>query len=181
MDRMQNGMNKNRNGIILSVIIILLLVVIAALGVRVLLPSGGEEPGTGTENNGMAYEANIVVDDADALQDAVNRLYEKAKEGQMALEMQTVANSEDGTNFTCYLANAAKNNYDMFMVLYLDDTQQEIYRTGLIPIGARMETFVLEETLEPGSHEATLVFNQVEDDRETIHAQVNVGLTLVVK
>lgn len=172
---------RKRNVIILAVIIILMAAVIAVLGIMLLRSPKQETAEAGERTGGMAYEANVITDDADALQDAVNRLIEKAKEGQMSLEMQTVASSEDGRNFTCHLANSVKNNYDMFMVIYLDATQQEIYRTGLIPIGARIEEFTLEEVLEPGTYEATIVYNQVEEDRETIHAQVNVGLTLIVK
>lgn len=99
----------------------------------------------------------------------------------MALKMQTQAVSSDGKLFDCYLGNSTSNRYDMFLVLYLDETQEEIYRTGLIPIGAHIEQFELEEALPSGTYEATLVFNQVEEDQETIHAQVNVGLVLVVK
>ena len=95
----------------------------------------------------FSYEANVVVDDAESLQDAVNQLIEKAKEGQMALEMKTEAHSEDGKTFTCFLANSLSNNYDMFMVFYRDDTQEEIYRTGLIPVGARIEEFTLEDAV----------------------------------
>lgn len=172
---------RKRNGIIIAVIVMLMAVIIVVLGIMLLRSSGRETTEDGERTGGMAYEANVITDDAEALQDAVNRLIEKAKEGQMSLEMQTIASSEDGIHFTCHLANSVKNNYDMFMVLYLDDTQQEIYRTGLIPIGARIEEFSLQEALEPGTYEATIVYNQVEEDRETIHAQVNVGLTLNVR
>lgn len=169
--------NKQKKVIILFIVIILLIGIIAALLIILLSPKEGEESSEGI----LTYEANVVVDDADALQDAVNELFQKAKEGQMALEMQTEAHSEDGRTFTCHLANSNMNNYDMFMVFYRDDTQEEIYRTGLIPIGARIEEFTLEEPLESGIHEITIVYNQVKEDRESIHAQVNVGLTLVVK
>lgn len=129
----------------------------------------------------MTYQANVIVDDPESLQDAIDAMIEKAQEGQMALEMKSEAISLDGKNFSCYLANSSSNNYDMFMVLYRDDTQEEIYRTSLIPIGARIEEFTLEDALETGSYEITIVYNQVEEDLKTIHAQVNVGLTLVVK
>ena len=123
----------------------------------------------------------MITEDEDALQDAVDALYKQAKEGQMVLQMQTQASSVDGLNFTCSLANAKENRYDMFMVLYLDETQEEIYRSGLIPLGGKIVEFTTTKQLEPGNYEATLVFNQVEEDRETIHAQVNVGLQLIVK
>ena len=172
---------RKRNLIILSVVLILLITAAALWGVLVLHTPQREDTENKPGSGAMAYEANVVTDDVDGLQNAVDQLIEKAREGQMSLQMQTVASSEDGRNFSCHLANSAKNNYDMFMVFYLDDTQQEICRTGLIPVGGRIEKFALEEALEPGTYEATIVYNQVEEDRETIHAQVNVGLLLVVK
>ena len=39
----------------------------------------------------------------------------------------------------------------------------------------------LEKVLEKGIHEITIVYNQIEEDLETVHAQVNVGLQLVVQ
>lgn len=130
----------------------------------------------------LEYEGNVITDDAKSLQDAVNELNRKAKEGQMNLQMKTEAISQDGKTFSCYIANSTKNSYDMYIVLYLDDTQTEIYRSGLIPLGGRIETFTLEQTtLEPGEYEATLVYNQIEADRQTQHAHVNVGLTLIVQ
>lgn len=182
-DRKESQVQKRKIIIILSVIIILLAAsMVVLVGMSLRSPKETiENIETEKQSNAMAYEANVVVGDKDSLQDAVDRLIEKAKEGQMSLEMKTEAYSDDGKRFTCHLANSIQNNYDMFMVLYLDNTQQEIYRTGLIPIGSRIEEFTLKEALEPGRYEATLVYNQVEEDRETIHAQVNVGLVLVVK
>lgn len=175
MEKEKNS--QKRNFIILLLIFLLLIAIITVLLALLLMPKEQES----ASSKQFSYEANVVVDDAESLQDAVNQLIEKAKEGQMALEMKTEAHSEDGKTFTCFLANSLSNNYDMFMVFYRDDTQEEIYRTGLIPVGARIEEFTLEDALAPGTYDITVVYNQVESDRETIHAQVNVGLILVVK
>ncbi|MBD5545539.1 MAG: hypothetical protein HDR01_15170 [Lachnospiraceae bacterium] len=176
----ESGKEQKNVKVLLCVAVFMLLCAALALLVCFLLFSGKESPEE-EEGNGLEYEANVVLDDQDELQKAVDALYEKAAEGQMALEMQTQANSKDGSQFTCYLANAKKNTYDMYMVLYLDDTQEEIYRSGLIPIGGRLEKFTISQTLESGSYEATLVYNQVEEDRQTVHSQVNVGLNLIVE
>lgn len=175
---LENEKNRQKKkSIIFFIIIVLLLGIIAIFAIGTMLSKEDKE----TTSGAMKYETNVVVDDAKALQDAVDELFEKTKEGQMSLEMQTEANSKDGKKFTCYLANSNMNSYDMFMVFYRDDTQEEIYRTGLIQPGARIEEFTLDKQLEPGNYDVTIVYNQVEEDMQTIHAQVNVGLTLVVK
>jgi hypothetical protein len=68
----------------------------------------------------------------------------------------------------------------MFMTLYLDDTGEEIYKSGLIPLGMEINTFQTNRKLDPGTYEATLVYTQVNDDKATVHATVNLGLTLNV-
>lgn len=183
---MEQGSRKEKGGkkglILLAAIIILLLAAVIVLLVVVFLQ---REPGQPQEvpaaGDALTYDASVVLDDPETLQKLVDEMVRKAEEGTMTLEMQVDAVSSDGTTFSCYLANAAENSYDMFMTLYLDETQEEIYRTGLIPLGGRIESFTLAEALEKGNHSCTLVFNQVEKDLETIHAQVNVGLNLIVR
>lgn len=178
---MQQANEKKRSKKLMLCIFLIVVLCIAIGGGMFYLISTGRLSLKNSGKDGLAYEANVITEDEDALQDAVDALYKQAKEGQMVLQMQTQASSVDGLNFTCSLANAKENRYDMFMVLYLDETQEEIYRSGLIPLGGKIVEFTTTKQLEPGNYEATLVFNQVEEDRETIHAQVNVGLQLIVK
>jgi hypothetical protein len=98
----------------------------------------------------------------------------------MALEMQVTAHSSDGQKFICNLSNSARNKYDMYMVIYLDETGEELYRSGLIPTGKKIDSFSINRALDKGVHECTLVYTQVEDDHETTHASVNVALNLSV-
>lgn len=177
----ENTKSRNKGmAILIAIIVVMLIAVILLVALLLKKPEPEVMVESGTTSGKLVYETQIVTEDPETLQAAVDAMVQKAKEGQMNLQMQTQAFSKDGKTFTCYLANSLKNNYDMFMVFYLDETQEEIYRTGLIPLGARIEQFTLEEALPKGSHEITIVFNQVEADMETIHAQVNVGLTLVV-
>lgn len=189
---MDKEKNKNKSlWIILAIVVVLLLAVVAVL-VAILFNKNANSGNSGISEQGavvnslganggvLAYETNAVATDAETLQDMFDKMVEEAKEGTMALEMQTEANSVNGTDFTCYIANAYNNKYDMFVIIYDDDTQQELYRSGLIPLGSRIESFTSSVKLEPGTHVATIVYNQVEDDHATIHAQVNIGLNLIV-
>ncbi len=183
MTQEKQGSGKMTKASLIAVILILLAAIITLL-ILILLKrdSGQSQPPAAPAANGgiLTYDSTVVLDDPETLQKLVDEMVRKAEEGTMTLEMQVDAVSGDGITFSCYLANALENNYDMFLTLYLDETQEEIYRTGLIPLGGRIETFSLEKALEKGSHSCTLVFNQVEEDLQTIHAQVNVGLNLIV-
>lgn len=166
---------KKEYSIILALSLVVLVLVVA--GAAILWPR--EEAQTAT-SNGTQYDANVILEDPETLQDMVDKMLAKASEGQMALEMQVTAYSQDGTNFTCYLANALENNYDMYMILTLDEGQEELCRTGLIPVGGHLENLTLQKELSSGTYTCTLSFVQVEEDGETVHAEVNVGFELIV-
>ena len=166
---------------ILTAVIIMLLIGVTFLLFFLLKKKDDETIASADKKQVYGYESSVITDDPETLQQKVNEMYAKAAEGQMGLEFKNEAFSEDGSTFSCYLANSDANSYDMLMIIYIDDTQEEIARTGLIPIGARREEFTTTKTLEKGDYEATIVFNLVEDDHETIHSHVNVAYTLHVK
>jgi len=177
----------NRLAIILASVVGILLIATIVVLVIVLTKTRYQNVtdtsnGNGqTQSNVIGYEANVVTTDEETLQKLVDEMVSKAAEGTMALEMKTEAVSSDGTNFDCYIANSVSNNYDMFVVIYLDETQEELYRSGLIPLGSRIEKFTSSVKLSPGTYVGTIVYNQVEDDQATIHSQVNIGLQLIVQ
>jgi hypothetical protein len=166
-------------------VIILLLAVIGVLVWMVLHPKQEavveQQPVTESASGSdeIAYDTGVVAVDDDSLQKAVDEMM--AKQGSMALEMKVNAYSNDGSNYQCSIANSPRNSYDMYMILYLDETQEEIYRSGLIPVGKKLDHFTTSKLLESGSHDCTLTYVQVEDDHKTTHATLSVGLTLNVE
>ena len=163
---------------LLGVIVILLVVVILVMTRReseTVNVADGAVPKIGYA------EGVTVVDDPDALQKAVDEMYAKAAEGTMALEYQNEANSEDGKNFSCYIANAAANSYDMYIDIYADQAlTDEIYLSGLVRPGSAFREITLEDTLDPGTHRVYVAFTQVEEDLATIHGQVMVTMDFIV-
>lgn len=129
----------------------------------------------------LDYDTGAVAIDEDSLQKAVDEMYEKTQNGYMTLDFQNSAISDDGINFVCHIGNDPKNTADMFVNIYKDNTlSEQLYLSGLIPPGKGLESFTSEQKLETGTYDAVLVFTQVEDDHETLKAQVSVALTLVV-
>ncbi len=104
----------------------------------------------------------------------------KVDSGSIALELQVVASSFDGENFNCYIANAVENEYDVYIVL-VDENNEEIYQSGLIPVGARLETFQTSKALTEGDHDCTVVYHQIGEDHVTEIGTVAAGITLSVQ
>ena len=137
------------------------------------------------ENSGLkigyATEGVTATEDQNSLQAAVDDMMKKAEDGKMALEFQNTAYSDDGVNFSLYLANSEKNSYDMFIAIYADeDFTDQLFLSQLLRPGTAFRTLTLDHALEPGTHTVYVVHTQVEEDLNTIHAQVIITMEFVV-
>lgn len=127
-------------------------------------------------------EGVTVVEDPNALQKAVDEMYEKAAQPGIGLEYKNDAFSSDGTNFECYIANAASNQYDMYIQIFADDAlTDELYLSQLLRPGTAFDKLELNHSLENGDNRVYVAFTQIEEDLETIHAQTMVTMDFHVK
>jgi hypothetical protein len=172
----------------LVLFLVLILVIVALVGTVLYLLLGKGKGGSSenpteatTESRVLGYESGVVTS-GDSLQSKVDEMYSKAAEGYAGLEYQNTMTSNDGEHFTCYIANSLTNRYDMFVAIYVgDDLTNELYLSGLIPIGSAMENFTAEKKLASGTYNGTIVMTQVESDNATMHAQVSYAVTITVK
>ena len=179
---------KQSNNKLLIVIIILLLVVIIAGGIiAFLLISKDGNDNSSSElikvNDDATVEilgndSFLILDEDDAIPDK-DELQKKIDDGRMNLKFSNEIIVENGKDGICDISNTNNNTRDMYVSIWLYDTQEEIYRSGLIPVGAKIEQLQLNRELEPGSYTGIMVYNQLEYDK--IVAQVNVEVTLNVK
>jgi hypothetical protein len=157
------------------------------LAALMLLTSGCKrtEPAPATSGNrnslivGYAEEGVTVVDDEDALQKAVDDMYESAKQQGMTLSYQNDAYSTDGVTFDCYIANHPSNAYDMFVAIYGDENYtDELYLSKLLRPGTAFDYIQLERKLDPGDYTVHLAYTQVEtvDGVQSIHDQQLVSM-----
>lgn len=166
----------------LLAVVVLLLGVILVVVLR--LGNGAEDEATVTDSAApqLGYAEGVtVVEDPDALQKAVDEMYMKAAEGEIALEYKNDATSEDGTTFSCYIANSVSNSYDMYIQIFADaELTDELYLSGLLRPGTAFDTITLNHALDPGSNTVYVAFTQVEKDLASIHAQVFVTMNFNV-
>lgn len=121
----------------------------------------------GVPRVGYAAEAKVMLDQ-DTLQAAVDEALKNAENGNVALEYQNEAFSSDGKTFSCYIANAAENLYDMFLTIYADSAlTDQIYLSGLVPPGSGFEEITLDHALDAGDHTVYVAVTQVDTDEET--------------
>ncbi len=167
----QSVEKKSSSNKLLVIIIVFLLAVIGVGAFFVLKGSSNQEE---VADSGIAgYDANIILN-ADDLKENE----QKVGYGMMNLNFDNKIVIENGKDGTCDISNKETNSHDMYVSLWLDDTQEEIYRSGIIPLGAKIEKLELKTPLEVGEYTGTLVFVQVEDGKDI--GKVNVEVTLKV-
>ncbi len=170
----------NKLNVVIIILIIVLILLVGIVG-YMLLGRDSSEPADDTEQTQvfgapvLKYDEAAVVLDEQQMFERIQQMQEEVAKGNMALEYKNLAVSKDGVNFACHIANSLANDTDMYFNIYLDNTyEQQILLTGLIPPGQGIGSFESEIPLEPGVYDTVLVFTQVEDDHETIKAQVQV-------
>lgn len=166
--------------VVLCIVIAVLVVTMQGRNASVESASGPAEGGGG--NLVLDYAQGVtVVDDESALQAAVDKMMEDASK-EMVASYQNQAISEDGKTFTCYIANSEYNEYDMFIALYENLTDEDpIYLSGLMRPGEAFREITLDKALDAGTHRVNLAMTQVEDDHSTIHGQSVVTIDMVVQ
>lgn len=146
--------------------------VAAAVGIGVFALTGRDDQDSGT-GIGYAAEATVLLDE-DSLQAAVDEAQENAKNGMVALQYQNEAFSSDGKTFSCYIANAPSNLYDMFLTIFADaELTDQIFLSGLVPPGSGFEEITLDHALDPGDHTVYVAVTQVETEDDGTQVMKN--------
>lgn len=149
----------------LIAVIVGLVLIIAVLGFYLLFQrttlNDGDIPRVG-----YATEATVMLDQ-NALQMAMDEAMAKAKDGNVALLYKNNAFSENGVDFTCYIVNSPANKYDMYLTIYANpELTDQIFLSGLVPVGSGFEQISLDRALEPGDHTVNVVVTQVDTDED---------------
>lgn len=135
------------------------------------------QPGNGLV---VGYAEGVTaVEDPDAFAKAMDKMLEESEGYGMSLEYKHIAESSNGKDFTCYLANSAENQYDMFIAIYGDEAlTDELFLSGLLRPGTAFDHITLNRALEPGVTNCTVAFTQVEvvDGQQAIHDQSLIGV-----
>jgi hypothetical protein len=110
-------------------------------------------------------------------------LNQKVQEGMVNIGIQAEPIFEyGGKKGKLGIENIQGNNYSFQVNLLLDDTDEQIYESGLIDPGYYVDFVSLNKTLEAGSYNATAVFTTYSlDESEDAIATTNIKLLLHIK
>lgn len=126
---------------------------------------GQAEPPAENQSDGIqldenAQEGGLTVKSKDEVQAELNQ---KVEEGMINISMNTSPVFADGASKgDLFIVNSERNNYPQVVYIVLKDTQEEIYRSGAIPVGSKIEYAPLDVDLDPGVYDCVAYFNNVD-------------------
>lgn len=168
---------KNRKALIVGIIAIILAIILF-LFLRSCSPQE-TTPTTPTNQLDITMDKNAVNGKRDSLtkEEIENELNSKVKEGEITISMNKYPVFKDGTSEgNLLIVNESKNLYPQVVQIYLSDTDELIYQSGLIPIGSRIDSASLDVDLDKGTYDCYVMFNNIDEETGTILGQ---GKTLI--
>jgi hypothetical protein len=172
--------DKTPKGITTKHIVLILgaLIIICAAVVAVILltrPSAdiGEAPTPG---------GNLVIDESN-IESIEAEINERVAKGMFETHMNTTWSFPNGSSAStdAVMGNSASNNYPFWFDVNLQDTNETVYTSSLIPVGMNIKEIVLTKDLDPGSYPAIIQIHMVDENNEPIESNMGFSVTLIVK
>ena len=148
-----------------TIIILTLIAIIIAL-LSFILICYNPMSDNNTSDNSMEIDSNAIVGglETKSKEELQEELNKKLAEGMMNISMNLNPVFEDGkSDGNLMIINESINNYSQWVEIILTKTGEQIYKSGLIPVGHKIENAKLTVDLDAGVYECTAYFHQVDE------------------
>ena len=148
-------------------LLILLLLAVLAGAVFLLWNNNNKEKQAASEQ-----DARMGILPGMSEEDIQERLNQTVAEGMMNVSINPSPVFKDGkSKGNLRIENIKANHYSYIVTIYLEDGNEEVYRSGLLAPGYYIENARLKKNLKKGNYPATALFEAYQDGRaETIGA-----------
>ena len=146
-------------------IIFLVLLVGAGIFLAVRLLHKPADAALADSKSGIIYDSSAVEGGWDNLspEEIAERLNQKVEEGMINISMNTAPYFENGTaEGNLMLVNESINNYPQKVQIVRNDTGEQIYESGAIAVGSKIERAKLDVVLPAGTYECTAMFHNLD-------------------
>lgn len=156
-----------------NVVIVFLLILLTVIGITFYMND--------KENQGLKLDENVITGET-SKEDLTKKLQDaqkKVDEGMVAIDIAPTPIFEDGSSEgQVMIGNPAKNTKDFVVEFVLDDNEEVVYKSGLIPPNGYIEKAKLSKDLEKGIYPTVAYFTTY--DAEGIESG-RVGLNITIK
>ena len=172
IEKLQQDIKQNQNVLnitifntILSIVIIILLLIPCKC--PCCTQAGNDTPGFTIPQFDITIDPSIDWGERETvpIEEIQEELRRQMEEGMMNISMNTNPAFENGSSEgNLLITNSTFNKHPQVVEIYRDDTGELIYRSGVIPVGARLDNAKLMVNLSQGIYECTAHFNQIAED-----------------
>ena len=173
---------KNRKRTVIAVLGVLVIIAVILLLLR-SCETGGKATAD-PEDSGIVYDPGATQggwNEAD-LDQIVDGLNKKVEEGMINISMNTSPSFENGTaEGNLMIVNEEVNRYPQVVEITRNDTGDQIYKSGAIPVGSKIESARLNVDLDAGTYECTALFYNVDPDTGSYLGCAGAIITITVR
>lgn len=123
---------------------------------------------------------------ADNVEEVVEDLVQTEEDVHIPQSYTVSQNSEwhfpDGNSKStdAFVENVSYNETPVYFDVIIDDTEEVVYSSPIIELGASLSGFKLDKPLDAGTYTCTLEYHLVDDDQNTL-TTVLIGATLIIE
>ena len=165
-------------------IIFLVLLVGAGIFLAVRLLHKPADAALADSKSGIVYDSSAVEGGWDNLspEEIEARLNEKVAEGMINISANTAPIFEDGSSEgNLMLVNESINNYPQKVQIVRNDTGEQIYESGAIAVGSKIERAKLDVVLPAGTYECTAYFHNLDPETGDIIGTAGAIITITIQ
>ena len=165
-------------------IIFLVLLVGAGIFLAVRLLHKPADAALADSKSGIIYDSSAVEGGWDNLspEEIAERLNQKVEEGMINISMNTAPYFENGTaEGNLMLVNESINNYPQKVQIVRNDTGEQIYESGAIAVGSKIERAKLDVVLPAGTYECTAYFHNLDPETGDIIGTAGAIINITIK
>ena len=165
-------------------IIFLVLLVGAGIFLAVRLLHKPADAALADSKSGIIYDSSAVEGGWDNLspEEIEARLNEKVAEGMINISANTAPIFEDGASEgNLMLVNESINNYPQMVQIVRNDTGEQIYESGAIAVGSKIERARLDVVLPAGTYECTAYFHNLDPESGAIIGTAGSIITITIQ
>ena len=165
-------------------VIFLVLLVGAGIFLAVRLLHKPADAALASSKSGIVYDSSAVEGGWDNLspEEIEARLNEKVAEGMINISANTAPIFEDGASEgNLMLVNESINNYPQMVQIVRNDTGEQIYESGAIAVGSKIEHAKLDVVLPAGTYECTAYFHNLDPETGDIIGTAGAIITITIQ
>ena len=165
-------------------VIFLVLLVGAGIFLAVKLLHKPADAALADSKSGIVYDSSAVEGGWDnlSLEEIAERLNQKVEEGMINISMNTAPYFENGTaEGNLMLVNESINNYPQKVQIVRNDTGEQIYESGAIAVGSKIERAKLDVVLPAGTYECTAYFHNLDPETGDIIGTAGAIITITIQ